>query len=298
MSAEIATAFSRKYAAGIELTAQQLKSVLEGTIDIEPNPEGEMIFRDQVGVVRMQPKVGRATDIPIVDTPHRRRALTPQDFEMRDFADSFDRLKVLNDPVNSYTMAGVSAGQRKKDKIIIDALLGTAYTGKAGTTPVTLPSAMQIASASTGFTFAKLQEAIRLLRRRNAIMQGEAVTVVYTSYQEKQFMNVSEVKSVDYNTQKVLVEGEVGTFYTCHFKRVEDEYDDDGTAVRMLPLTTVTRTCLVYPKSAGLLAKWKDVYGRVEWNVDRGCPQITTGMSVGCTRMQETKVVRMDVIEN
>lgn len=295
---QVATAYTRKYAAGMELTAQQLVSELENTLDVYPNPAGEQVFWNQIGVVRMQPKTGTGIDIPTVDTPHKRRMLYPQDFQHRDFIDKFDVLKMLENPINDYTRAHVAAGQRKKDKIIIDALLGTAYTGKLGTTQVALPSGQKIAAASTGFTFAKLQEGIRILRKRNALMKGEPVTVVYTSYQEKEFMNTTEVKSIDYNTQKVLVEGEVGTFYTCHFKRVEDEYDDDGNVVRFLPLASTTRSCLMYPKSAGKTGTWLPLTGMVEWVVEKHVWQVVPELSFGAARGQEVKVVQIDVVES
>lgn len=295
---QVATHYSRKYAAGIELTAQQLTSELESTLNVYPDPTGEMVSWDQIGVVRMQPKTGAAVDIPTVDTPHKRRWMVPQDFQHRDLIDKFDKLKMLNDPTNDYVTAHVAAGQRKKDKIIIDALLGTAQTGKAAATSVVLPSAQKIAAASAGFTFAKVQEGIRLLRRRNAIMKGEAVTIVYTSFQEKEFMNTTEVKSVDYNSQRVLMEGEVGTFYTCFFKRVEDEYDDDGNVVRFLPLASTTRSCLMYPKSAGKTGTWMPLSGVVEWVVEKGSWQVKPEMSFGCSRGQETKVVQIDCVES
>lgn len=295
--AQVAVSYTRKYAAGMELTAQQLKSELEDTLNVYPDPVGEMVSWDQIGVVRLQPKTGTAVDIPTVNTPHKRRWISPQDFQHRDFIDSFDKLKMLNDPTNDYVTAHVAGGQRKKDFIIIQALLGTAMTGKAAATSVVLPSAQKIAAASAGFTFAKLQDGIRRLRKRNAIMKGEAVTVVYTSFQEKEFMNTTEVKSIDYNTQKVLVEGEVGTFYTCYFKRVEDEYDDDGNAVRFLPYSGTTRSCLMYPKSAGKTATWKPLTGRVEWSVEKGSWQVVPELSFGASRGQETKVIQIDCVD-
>jgi len=294
---QVATHYSRKYAAGMELTAQQLVSELESTLDVYPDPQGEIVFWDQIGVVRMQPKTQTGVDIPTVNTPHKRRALSPQDFQHRDLIDKFDKLKVFNDPTNDYTLAHTAAGQRKKDKIIIDALLGTALTGKTGTTSVVLPSSQKIAAASAGFTFAKVQEGIRLLRSRNAIRKGEPVTIAYTSFQEKEFMNTTEVKSVDYNTQKVLVEGEVGSFYTCFFKRVEDEYDDDGNVVRFLPYSGTTRSCLMYPKGAGKTGTWLPLTGMVEWVVEKHCWQVTPEMSFGASRGQETKVVQIDVVQ-
>lgn len=295
MSDQISTAYARKYAAGIELLAQQMKSVTESTVRVESGVGSEAVFLDQVGVVRMQEKSGSAVNIPVINTPHARRMVTPRDFYMRDFIDAFDRLKIFNDPQNAYTEAFVAAGQRQKDKLVIDAALGTANTGKQGTTAVTLPAGQAIAAGGTGFTFAKVQEAIRILRNANAIMQGEEVTCLYTSFQEKEFLNQTEVKSFDYNTQKALVEGEAGTFYTVRFKRVEDiAADADG---RMLPWASSTRSCVMYAKQGVALVKWKDVYGRLAWIDEREAWQVMAGLSAGATRMQETKVVKIDCVE-
>lgn len=294
MSNQIATEFSRKFASGIELLAQQLGSVCEPTVRVE-SATGEAAFYDQVGIVRAQEKTGSAVQVPIIDTPHARRMVTPRDFYMRDFIDKFDRMKVFNDPQNAYSEAFAAALQREKDKAIIDAALGTAFTGKQGTTAVTLPAGQQIAAGGTSFTFVKLRSAIRILRKNNAIQRGDPVTVLYTSFQEADFLNETEVKSFDYNTMKVLVEGEAGTFYACSFRRIEDITDD--AQGRMLPKVSTTRSCIMYAKAGVLLAKWQDVQGKIDWIAERQAYQIYGDLSIGATRMQETKVVQIDCVE-
>lgn len=294
MSNQIETAFARKYASGIELLCQQIKCLLEPYVRVEGG-EGEAQFYDQVGAVMMQEKTGRAVPIPVIDTPHSRRMVTPRDFYMRDFIDSFDKLKVFNDPSNVYTEAFVAAGQRTKDKLIIDAALGDSYTGKQGTDVVAFPAGNIVPEGGTGFTFAKVQEGVRLLRSKNAIDQGESVCCAYTSFQEKEFLNQPEVKSFDYNTMKALVEGEAGTFYTVHFVRIEDISAD--VSGRMLPIVATARRCLMWAKRGILLAKWKDIYGKLAFIDERESYQLMAGLSAGATRMQESKVIAIDAKE-
>lgn len=295
MSHEIADHYARKFLAGINLLSQQLKSITRDTVTIVPDAAGEIMFRDAVGPVELVDKDGFAQDIPVLNQSHTRRALSPQDKWGRRYIDSFDKLKIFNDPTNRYSQAFTAAGQRAIDRFVITALLGTAYTGKQGTVPIALPTAQKIAAGSTGFTFAKVQEGIRMLRNKNAIMQGEPVTVLYTSFQEKEFVNTTEVKSIDYNTQKVLVEGEAGTFYTCHFKRIEDAAAT--TAGRMLPYSSSTRSCVMYPKSACELGLWKDVFGSIDWLPEKQVFQVMGGVSGGAVRLEDEKVVQIDCVE-
>ena len=263
------------------------------TVDTE-GMSGKRVFFDQVGAVRMQPKVGRAVDIPVVNTPHARRSVTAKDFYIRDFIDEFDKLKILNDPTNSYTVSFSAAAARECDKVLIDAALGTAYTGEEGTTSVALPSAQKIAAGSTGFTLTKLKNAVKKLKTANAMMPGDSVHVFWTAYQEHEFMDSSEVKSFDFNTQKVLSKGSVEDFFGVQFHRIEDV----STSERILPLVSTTRSCVMWLKSGMKFGTWKAPYGRVAWLDERESYQVMAGMSVGATRMQEVKVVQIDCVES
>lgn len=294
MSDQIATAYSQKYATGIELLAQQMTSATQGTCREEGTTGSKREFFDQVGRVKMQPKTGRAVDVPIVNTPHARRSVTALDRYMRDFIDEFDKLKVLNDPSNTYAEAGVAAGMRERDLIFINAALGTAYTGEDGTTAVPLPSAQKIAAGGTGFTLTKHKQAVRMLKSANIIMPGDKIYCLWTAKQEEEYINSTEVKSFDYNNQKVMVDGQLTYFYGTYFRRVEDT----ETAGDMLPKVSTTRTCVFYVSRAMLRYTWKPVAGKVEWIAERQAYQVYTGMSEGCTRMQEVGVVQADVVEN
>lgn len=293
MSTDLATFYSAKYAAGIELLAQQLTSMTDGTHREEPL-EGERQFFDQVGVVKMQERVSAGTDIAQVQTPLARRSVAATPYIIREIVDNFERLKVMNDPINSYTETFAAAGKRNKDKMLIDAALGTAYTGKTGSTAVPLPTAQKVAVATSGFTLAKLKSGVKKIKSANAVAQGEKIHVYWTSYQEDEFINTTEVKSSDFNNTKVMVDGELKYFYGCHFHRIEDV----STSERMLPLVSTTRSCVMWAHNGMLWAPQKPLYGRVDWLPEKESFQVVTGMAAGVTRMQETKVVQIDCVES
>lgn len=293
MSDQVTVFNFESYSRGINLLSQQLSEKIRGAV-MEESMSGKRGFFDQVGTVKMQPKVGRAVDIPTVNTPHARRSITALDRHIRDFVDEYDKLKILNDPTNAYSMAFAAAAAREVDKIVIDAALGTAYTGEEGTTAVPLPTAQKIAAGGTGFTLAKLMQAVRMVKGANGVNPGDSIHVAWTAKQEEAFINTTEVKSSDFNNTKVMVEGAMTSFYGTNFHRIEDV----SSTERMLPLVTTTRSCILWVKSGMKLGVWKNPYGRVDYLPERDSWQVMAGLSAGATRMEEVKVVQIDVVES
>jgi len=292
MSDQITTFNFESYSRGINLLSQQLSEQTRQAV-MEESMSGKRGFFDQVGAVQMQAKVGRAVDIPVVNTPHARRSITALDRHIRDFVDEYDKLKILNDPTNAYTLAFGGASAREIDKIVINAALGTAFTGEEGTTSVVLPTTQKIAVGTTGFTLAKLQQAVTKLKGANAVMPGDSIHVFWTAKQEEQFINTSEVKSSDFNNTKVMVSGALTSFYGCNFHRIEDV----SSSERILPKASTTRTCVAWVKSGIKLGIWKNPFGRVDYLPERDSWQVMAGLSAGATRMEEVKVVQIDVVE-
>jgi len=295
MSQDIPIHFVQEYSAGLTLLAQQLSTQSRSAVRVRPM-RGKKMSDDQIGVVKMLPRGARHADIPTVDTPHRRRWVTARDFHIRDFIDEFDKLQVLTDPTNGYSQAFAAASARQFDKTVIDAILGTAYTGEEGTTAVTLPAGQTVAAGGNGFTYDKLRQAVRVLKTNNAVMPGDEIHCFWTARQEEEFIDTQEVKSSDFNTRKVLVDGGVDEFYRVAFHLIEDVEDtDDG---RMLPKSGTTRSCPLFCKSGVLVGERKPAYGRIAWLDERETWQVSAGLSVGATRLQEKNVVRIDVVES
>lgn len=297
MSEEVTKLYREGYQRGIEMLAQQIQGATDGTIRTE-SMTSEREFFDQVGLQKLQPKQGRSADIPQNDTPLARRSVTAEKQHVRDFIDEQDKLKTLNDPTNAYSQALAAAAVRSRDKIVVDAALGTAYTGKTGATTVTLPSTQKIAAASAGFTFAKLKAAVTKLKGRHGNMPGDMITCLWTAKQEEELIDQTQVASADYSNKKVLVDGELKSFYGVNFRRLEDVHYDDGTVERMLPYAGTTRSCILYVKSGLLLATRQNIYGRLDWLPEKESWQVSAGIDAGATRMQEVKVVQIDVLES
>lgn len=300
MSDQITTFNYETYNSGVSALAQQMMSATQGAM-VQDTLTGKRSFWDQVGVSRLAQKTGRAVNIPIAEVPLARRSVVAKDYYGRDFVDEFDKLKILNDPTNPMTQSYAAAMARLQDFVAIDAALGTAYVGEEGTTPIVLPSTQKIAAGGTGFTLDKLQDAVERLKTRSAVMPGDEIHVWWTAKQEKAFINTAEVKSADYNSQKVMVNGALDSFYGCKFHRIEDIYYADSTAAtaeRILPKVSTTRSCVAWVKSGMRFGTWKAPSGRVDWIAERMAWQVSASLSIGATRMEEVKVVQIDVVES
>ena len=301
MSQQITTAMVDTYRSGIIMLAQQMKFRLQNAVMIESEP-GKRVSFDQVGVVAARKRVSRHSDTPRIDVPHKRRWVTVADYELSDLMDWSDLLKILNNPGGAYTRAFIAGLNRAKDADCIAAMLGTSYTGDDGLTPITLPSGQQIAHGGTGFTLTKIQQAADLLMGKAIFDDMDELHVAWTRKQEGEFMNNAEVKSVDYNTQKVLVKGSMSGggdgFYGFQFHRLEDWTDELGNTQRILPKVSTTRTCVAWVKSGVVHNGPKDPTMRTDEIPGKSYAwQYYACGSFGTTRLQEEKVVQIDVQE-
>ncbi len=299
MSTLITTAMVDTYNVGFETLAQQLQSKLIDRVRTEAEP-GERVSFDQVGAVAAKEVVTRHGDTQYVNTPHRRRWAIPKDWAVADLLDEQDLVRILSNPGGEYGKVFIAALNRERDKAIIDAALGNALTGKTGTDIVALPAGQQIAHGGTGFTLAKVKDALKRMKAGNALEMGSELTIAWTSAQEDEFLDTTEVKSIDFNTQRVLVDGGMGDdkFYAFQYIRLEDWTDQEGILHQILPKTGTVRSCVAWVKEGLLLNDPKPPLVRAEQLPGKNYAwQYHACSTFGTTRMQEVKVVQIDVQE-
>lgn len=291
MSNQITTAFAQQYSANVELIFQQQGSRLRKYVTEDPMG-AEYKYFDRVGSVTAQLKGARHADVSYSDTPHSRRRISFEDFYHADMIDKEDKLRMISDPTSEYVQTAVYALGRKMDEIILDAALGTAYSGKTGSTSVSFPSSQQIAvdyvesgsAANSHLTIAKLREALRLLESQEAVMEGEPLVCILNAKAKNSLLQTTEMTSSDYNTVKALVGGQLNTFLGMEFCRTELVRQDGSSYDRII----------VMPKSAIKMAVASDVSAKVEQIPHKFYNyQVLAEMSAGATRMWEEKVVEI-----
>ena len=282
MSSQITTAFVNQFSANIQMLAQQMGSLLRNAVDVE-SVNGEKAFFDQVGAAAAVLRTSRHADTPIVDTPHSRRMVTMSDYEYADLIDDQDKVRLLVDPTSTYSRAAAAAMGRAMDDVILSAALGTAQTGKDGSSTTSLPSSQKIVHASAGLTLAKLIEAKEILDSGN-VDPSITRNIVVSPKQVSDLLNNTTVTSSDYNTVKALAMGEINTFVGFNFI-VSNRLAVDGNADRRV---------IAFATDGIKCAIGKEPSARIDERADKSyATQVYYCQSVGATRMEESKVVEI-----
>lgn len=294
MSVNIPNHYAQQFATNIELLLQQKDSRLRSLVTSGSYIGEQVSPVDQYDSIEMQAVTGRFEAMGRVDADTARRWVAPQDFDLPQMLDSFDKLRLLTDPQSKYVENAVSAAKRKMDDVIISAFFGSAQTGKTGSSSTSFPSGQQVAvnqgaSGNTGLTVAKLREARRILRANEVDLDMEPITCVVTSKQEDNLLAEAQVISLDFNDRPVLVDGRLKSFLGINFVHSE-RLGVDGNSYRRVP---------VFAKSGMHLGLWNDITTDISQRKDiRGLPfQVYVYMTIGATRLEEEKVVEIKCAE-
>ena len=282
MSTQITTAFVNQFSANVQMLSQQMGSLLRNAVDTE-SVNGEKAFFDQVGQAAAVLRTSRHADTPLVETPHTRRMVTMSDYEYADLIDDSDKVRLLVDPTSTYSRAAAAAMGRAMDDVIITAALGTAQTGKDGSTSTALPAGQKIAVASSGLTIAKLVSAKELL---DAASVDPSIPrhIVVSPKQISDLLNNTTVTSSDFNTVKALAQGEINSFVGFNFI-VSNRLTTDGSGDRQV---------IAFAGDGIKLAVGKEPAARIDERADKSySTQVYYCQTIGATRMEEEKVIEI-----
>lgn len=288
MSIEITTAFVEQYKANVYHLAQQKGSRLRMSVE-EESVTGKNAFFEQIGSTVAQVRTSRHADTPRVDTPHARRRVSLTDYDWADLIDQEDRVRMLIDPASQYAQAAAWAMGRAMDDVIISAADGTAYTGVDGSTTTSFDTNMVVdvqtrdtgvSAADLGLNVAKLIAAQERLEA-NDVDPDEPRFIVANARQMSSLLNSTKATSSDYASVKALVQGQIDTFMGFKFIRSQrigtDANGDDKV--------------LFYTKSGIKLGIGRNPVARISERDDKNyATQVFYSMTIGSTRMEETKV--------
>lgn len=294
MSFEITKQFVEQYSANVQHLVQQQGSRLRGAVRIEVQ-RGKTAFYDQIGQQTAAIRTTRGADTILNDTPHARRSVTIQDYEVADLIDDQDKLRMIHDPTSTYAQSQAFAMMRAMDDVIITAATGTAYTGVSGSTATTLPVSSKVAknyvesgaAANSGLTIGKLRRAKYLLDSQDVDPSIPRFIVVHPQ-QIQDLLQNTEITSSDFNVIRALVAGDVGAYMGFNFI-TSNRLAKDGN----------DRTCFAFAMDGILLSMAKDVTVRIDPRPDKSyATQVYACMSLGATRMEEEKVVEILCVES
>lgn len=293
MSINLPTHYVQQYANTISLLLQQKNSRFESAVTTGSYIGKQASPVDQIGAIDMLPVTTRFAPMGRVDAALDRRWVSPSDFELPQLIDSFDKLRLLNDPSSAYLQNAIQAANRKKDDLIYAAFFGTAKTGEVGGTSTAF-GATQFVSVNTGGTasnlnVAKLRAGKRILMANEVDFDEDEVYCAISSVEHDSLLNEIQVVSTDFNDKPILTEGRVTRFLGINFivsERMTTATDDAAGTSRQIPM---------WAKSGMHLGTWNDMQTDITQRKDlSGVPwQAYLAMSMGATRLEEKKIVRI-----
>ena len=282
MSVNVTTSFVEQYSANVQMLSQQMGSKLRAAVDVE-SIRGKQSFFEQIGKTTAQLRTSRHGSTPQIDMPHSRRALTTATYEWADLIDDADKIRMLIDPTSSYAKAAAAAMGRAMDSVIIAAAIGTSKTGVSGGTSTALPSSQKIVHGSAGLTVAKLLSAKKILDENDVDPSVKRYCVV-SPEQIEDLLNLTEVKSSDFNTVKALAQGDINSFLGFEFI----------TSNLLTADATPSRQVIAFAADGIKLGIGKDVTAKISERDDKSySTQVYYCMDLGATRMEEEKVVEI-----
>ena len=287
MSDSIIQARVMQYQAMVHMLAEQRYARFMDAVTTD-TMEGKSKSIERLGapVDEANQLLTRHGDTPLNYTPHTRRWVYAADFAVADLVDRFDIAKILIDPASKYAIKQASAMARSRDSAVIRALGGTAQEGENGETAVVLPDTQKVGSNSTGLTVLKLRTAKKLLDQAE-VDEHDPRFFVCSAEQMDNLLATTEVTSMDFNTVRTLVMGQIDTFLGFKFIRSE-RLEHNGS----------NRLCYGFAKSGITLATNIPVKTDVDKRPDKlNSMQVLTTGSWGAVRVEDERVVQVECQE-
>ena len=195
-------------------------------------------------------------------------------------------ITMLSQQMGSLLREAVDVETVTGEKAFFDQV-GSASTGKTGSTSTALPAGQKIADGSAGLTQAKLVSAKKILDQ-NSVDPSIQRYIIVSPEQIEDLLNITSVTSADFNTVRALVQGEVDTFVGFKFI-VSNRLNTDSDGNRQV---------IAFAGDGIKLAVGKDVTGRIDERSDKSySTQIYYCMDIGATRMEEEKVIEIKCSE-
>ena len=281
----ISEAFVEQFRNNVYHLSQQYGSRLGGAVRLE-SLIGNVHNFERLGAVAAQLKPSRHSDSPVLDAPHSRRRVSPEDWEWGDLVDREDKLRLIISPTSEYAMAGANALGRAKDDIIIAAFRADATAGDGSA--VTFPAGQVIPHGSTGLDLDKVLAGIELLNAAEVADEDRFIT--YGSKQLTEVLSLAEFTSADFNTVRLLMSGQIATFLGLTWIRSE--------RLDLAAGTPDVRSVIMHQKQGMGLAINEDMFARIAERTDKSFAwQVYCRMTMGGTRIEEEAVVEIECSE-
>jgi hypothetical protein len=274
--------------------ARQEKSMLYDKVFIKTDITGKCFYQDQIGKWEMTAKTSVNANTPQNDPNLARTRIDMGTYNDARMLDRSLKLQEFSDPTSVAGVCIQSAVGIQIDKIIYNALGGTAYRGENGATSVTFPAGKTIAAnfggggSNTGLTTMKIRRAAKMLNAQG--VPNSDRTFVTSATGLEQLLGTTEVTSFDYNAVKALVSGEIDTWLGFKFVVLPDG---------VIKVASNIADYFAFHKTGVCFGMLEELFLRIEERADKSySKQVYYELSAGAGRLEEPKVIKVQSDES
>lgn len=280
MSINLSTSYVTLFDAEVK-QAYQAESVLRNTVRVRAGVQGNTYKFPKIGKGSATLRVPQA-DITPLGISHSQVSVTMSDYSAGEYSDIFMQSKVNFDERRELVEVVSKAIGRRLDQMIIDAVDG------AGTS---LTVANSIGGSNTNLNVDKLLKAKQLLDTKN--VPSEDRWILCHAKNMQGLLDESDVKSIDFNTQKVLATGKLSSFLGFNFITIGDR-DEGGLAVD----GSLDRTVLCWHKSAIGLAENMSQKTEINYIPEKASFLVNSMFSAGAVGIDAEGIVEITCRES
>jgi len=287
----LTAAFVQQFHDSFVMAAQQKVSRLQAAVTDRGMIQGASFTINDVGAVEAQQVTNRYGDTEWTVPDHGTRQALMTDWDLALPVDKNDLPKLFANPQGTYLEMSLAAHNRRKDKVIYQALIDPTLrkTDQAGAfSPVSLPAGQIILNGGTGMTKAKLLTARKLFRKNESDENnGEELYITYDGETLEDLLADTTLTSADFLAVQMLQSGDLkGKWLGFNWIPYEN-----------LLVTGSVRSNVAWTKSACHFGMGDNIVTDVGPRRDkRNAIQVYTSMSLGAGRAKETDVVRIDFV--
>jgi len=212
MSASIDNTLITQFSDSVHVAAQQIRARLRGSVIVKPMT-GDVFAYDGLGTVDAYEVLGRYQPVTFSEIEHKRRKIARRRFVLTLPIDASDVRGALLNPQSDYAAACVRAMERVFDRIVVESLFATVYTGREFATSVNAATdGVQTVNATGGLTYEKLLEvAQNFMDMEVGTDSPEKFVMGISGDEHTALMKSLELVSGDYSRQYVVDKGQINT---------------------------------------------------------------------------------------
>jgi len=277
MAVAISNAFVQMFDAEVKQAYAGARA-LAGLTRERTNVEGNQVKFPKIGKGTATVRVPQ-TDVTPLNVSYSQVTASMSDYIAAEYSDIFSQQKVNFDERRELVEVVSGAIGRRMDQLVIDAL-------NASSTSLTV--ATTIGGAGTNLNIEKLIETKKLMDANNVPSEGRCMVIHANNLAG--LLGETEIQSVDFNTVKALVSGDVDTFMGFKFVTLGDR-DEGG-----LPIPS-TRTCFAFHRDAMGMGIGMNQRSEINYVAEKTSFLVSSMFSAGAIAIDDEGIVKISCTE-